>query len=176
MVKADKVSKVTQTLVARAKAGQIRAKIDDAQLVEILGDAGASERSVTVEVSAGVLLWFCGQLTQLTPLHITSLLVPCCRICVSAMLLMRTPMTWTTIELHHSERSFLQATSCKLPRTRGEDSKFRESTHYKTMSCELCVHDWFKAKPCQTDLVPKMHIGISLHYEASRMCKLHGSA
>ena len=51
MVKADKVSKVTQTLVARAKAGQIRAKIDDAQLVEILGDAGASERSVTVEVS-----------------------------------------------------------------------------------------------------------------------------
>ena len=50
LVKADKVAKVQQTLVARAKAGQIRAKIDDAQLVEILGDAGASERSVTVEV------------------------------------------------------------------------------------------------------------------------------
>ena len=122
MVKADKVSKVTQTLVARAKAGQIRAKIDDAQLVEILGDAGASERSVTVEVSAGVLVWFCGQLTQLTPPHITSLLVPCCRICVSAMLSMRTPTTWTTIELQHSEQSSckLQAASCQ------EHSKFRE--------------------------------------------------
>ena len=71
MVKADKVSKVTQTLVARAKAGQIRAKIDDAQLVEILGDAGASERSVTVEVSwsppSRLVLWV--RAVRLTPLH-----------------------------------------------------------------------------------------------------------
>jgi programmed cell death protein 5 len=48
LVKGDKVQRVIDNLVGRAKSGQLREQISDAALVEILGDAGASERAVTV--------------------------------------------------------------------------------------------------------------------------------
>ena len=48
IVRGEKVQRVIDNLVGRAKSGQLREQITDAALVEILGDAGASERNVTV--------------------------------------------------------------------------------------------------------------------------------